>query len=57
MAASILLFLTGETKGNPHVKNFWRPALSCTLASPFGCKFRLTHVEVTYQGFRYVRYV
>ena len=39
LAASVLLLLTGESKGNPHVKHFWRPALSCTLASPFGCKF------------------
>lgn len=38
LAASVLLFLTGETNGNPSVKHFWRPALSCTLASPFGCK-------------------
>eukprot|EP00903_Cladosiphon_okamuranus_P014363 g13336.t1 len=36
LAASVLLLLTGESKGNPHVKHFWRPALSCTLASPFG---------------------
>ncbi|CAM9557658.1 unnamed protein product, partial [Ectocarpus sp. 6 AP-2014] len=36
LAASLLLLITGETKGNPHVKNFWRPALTCTLASPFG---------------------
>ncbi|CAM9096602.1 unnamed protein product [Pylaiella littoralis] len=36
LAASVLLFLTGETNGNPSVKHFWRPALSCTLASPFG---------------------
>lgn len=46
LAASVLLVLTGETKGNPSVKHFWRPALSCTLASPFGCKsvFMLTIV-------------
>ncbi|CAM9154052.1 unnamed protein product, partial [Hapterophycus canaliculatus] len=36
IAASLILLVTGERKGNPHVKHFWRPALTCTLASPFG---------------------
>ncbi|CAM9674799.1 unnamed protein product [Scytosiphon promiscuus] len=36
IAASLILLITGETKGNPHIKHFWRPALTCTIASPFG---------------------
>lgn len=38
VAASVLLLITGETKGNPSITHFWRPALTCTVASPFGCE-------------------
>ncbi|CAM9148796.1 unnamed protein product [Choristocarpus tenellus] len=32
----VMLQVTGQTKGNPSLKEFWRPAMSCTLASPLG---------------------
>lgn len=38
LAASMILLVTGGTRGNPSIVHFWRPALSCTVASPFGCE-------------------
>ncbi|CAM9426305.1 unnamed protein product [Ascophyllum nodosum] len=36
LTALVLLAVTGETRNNAPVRHFWRPALTCTLASPFG---------------------
>ncbi|CAM9291615.1 unnamed protein product [Discosporangium mesarthrocarpum] len=32
----LMLAVTGQLKGNPPLSQFWRPAMSCTLASPLG---------------------
>jgi hypothetical protein len=48
LASGLVLLLVPPSMPQPPSREFWKPALTCTLASPFGCKLCDTTEIVLY---------